>query len=59
MIPQSQARVLWDTNANALYLYCTRKPMTTDYPVIHHADKQFRPEKLYFPDECADWLTPG
>ena len=44
-------------NANALHLYSIGQPMTTGYPIIHCAKKQFRPEKPYFAGECADWLN--
>ena len=27
------------------------------YPIIRHAEKQFKPEKPYFAGECADWLN--
>ena len=44
-------------DANTLYFYSIRQPMPTGYPIICHAEKQFKPEKIYCAGECADWLN--
>ena len=58
IICQSHARLLWGMMPMlSISTYSIRQLMHTGYPIISHAEKQFKPKKPYFAGECADWLN--